>query len=116
MFALGRICAASPCALTTRPGGRQRRRNNQADTLAAFAPTSIFRTMISGRHIAVLFVSLGLLAAPGCDTFRFGRKRSADLQALYMEHNIQDQEDELAQLEAMYRDDELTDAEGEAAP
>ena len=38
------------------------------------------------------------------------RRRSRELSARYQQHNIEDQEDELAQLEAMYRDDELVDA------
>ncbi len=36
--------------------------------------------------------------------------RNAELRQRYLESSIEDQEDELAQLEAMYRDDELTDA------
>jgi len=37
-------------------------------------------------------------------------QRDAEIRLQYTRHGIEDQEDELAQLEAMYRDDELTDA------
>ncbi|MEW6744846.1 MAG: hypothetical protein AB1486_18990 [Planctomycetota bacterium] len=38
------------------------------------------------------------------------RARSAEMSEMWARHSIEDQEDELAQLEAMYREDELTDA------